>query len=390
MSTIHKKNALDHLMGLLAIQGLSGQEGKVAAEVKRRLKDAGVKPGWMIFDKANEKIPGDYEVGNLIVKLPGTTAGKRILFSSHMDTVPLTRGAIPVIKGNRIVPKGKTALGADNRTAVACLVTLAETLLKKKIPHPPITLLFTVGEEVGLWGARYVSKKDLGHPIAGFNYDSGDPALIEIGAIGAHRWTVDIHGISSHAGVHPEHGVSATLIASRAIADIAAQGYFGKIRKNRKSGTSNVGVIQGGEATNQVTDHIFIKGETRSHDPEFLEEITGAIEKAFMKAAKSVKNHKKKTGKVNFKAQKDYNAFKIDRNEPAVKVAQQAVKALGLKPKLDIIDGGLDANYLNAKGIPTVTLGAGQHHPHTVDEYADIKEYHTGCELAVQIARSLA
>ena len=137
MSTIHKKNALDHLMGLLAIQGLSGQEGKVAAEVKRRLKDAGVKPGWMIFDKANEKIPGDYEVGNLIVKLPGTTAGKRILFSSHMDTVPLTRGAIPVIKGNRIVPKGKTALGADTRTAVACLVTLAETLLRKRSHIPP-------------------------------------------------------------------------------------------------------------------------------------------------------------------------------------------------------------------------------------------------------------
>ena len=80
----------------------------------------------------------------------------------------------------------------------------------------------------------------------------------------------------------------------------------------------------------------------------------------------------------------------MDKNEPAVKAAQAAVKALGLKPKLDVIDGGLDANYLNAKGIPTVTLGAGQHHPHTVDEYADIKEYYTGCELAVQIARSLA
>ena len=203
-------------------------------------------------------------------------------------------------KGNRIVPKGKTALGADNRTAVACLVTLAETLLNNDIPHPPITLLFTVGEEVGLWGARYVSKKDLGNPKAGFNYDSGDPALIEIGAIGAHRWTADVHGISSHAGVHPEHGVSATLIASRAIAEISANGYFGKVRKNRKAGTSNIGIIEGGEATNQVTDHVFIKGESRSHDPEFLDEITSAIKQSFEKAAKSVKNHKKKTGKVVF------------------------------------------------------------------------------------------
>jgi tripeptide aminopeptidase len=65
-----------------------------------------------------------------------------------------------------------------------------------------------------------------------------------------------------------------------------------------------------------------------------------------------------------------------------VKVA----KALGLKPKLTSVDGGLDANYMNQKGIPTITLGAGQHHPHTVNEYVDIKEYITGCELALALA----
>jgi tripeptide aminopeptidase len=50
------------------------------------------------------------------------------------------------------------------------------------------------------------------------------------------------------------------------------------------------------------------------------------------------------------------------------------------------VDGGLDANYMNQKGIPTITLGAGQHHPHTVNEYVDIKEYITGCELALALA----
>jgi tripeptide aminopeptidase len=45
----------------------------------------------------------------------------------------------------------------------------------------------------------------------------------------------------------------------------------------------------------------------------------------------------------------------------------------------------LDANFLNVKGIPTVTLGAGQHNPHTVDEYADLDEYLTCCKLLLQI-----
>lgn len=387
---VNEKNALDHLMTLLAVPGLSGREGKVAKEIQRRLKSVGVKPSWMMIDRANKKIPGDFEIGNLIVKLPGTLKGPRILFASHMDTVPLTRGAVPTIRGRRIVPKGPTALGGDNRTAVACLVTLAETLLKNKIPHPPLTLLFTVGEEIGLWGARYVTRRDLGNPTMGFNYDSGDPALIEIGAIGAHRWEVGIQGIASHAGVHPDHGVSAILIASQAISEIKAKGYFGKIRKNGKAGTSNIGVIQGGEATNEVTGKVFLKGESRSHDPNFLDEITDTIEACFHRAAKRVKNHKKKTGKVKWSVAKDYNSFKMDRNEACVQIACTAAKRIGYQPRCAVIDGGLDANYLNAHGIPTVTLGAGQHSPHTLDEYVNLKEYYDGCRLALEICKERA
>ena len=53
-----------------------------------------------------------------------------------------------------MVTDGTTALGGDNRTGCGVLVTLAETLVKHKLPHPTITLLFTVREESGLHGAR--------------------------------------------------------------------------------------------------------------------------------------------------------------------------------------------------------------------------------------------
>src|SRR5205807_6608821 len=109
----------------------------------------------------NERIPLPTQTGNLIVTLPGTTDGPRRLFSTHLDTVPLCAGAKPVRRGDRIVPAGQTALGGDNRTGVACLVTLLATLLRNNLPHPPLTFLFTVREESGLWGARYVDKRDL-------------------------------------------------------------------------------------------------------------------------------------------------------------------------------------------------------------------------------------
>jgi tripeptide aminopeptidase len=373
-------------MDLLGVEGLSGREGKVADLIRKKLRAAGCKPAWMKHDQAHKRIPGDFEIGNLIVKIPGTIKGPRRLFMGHMDTVPLCRGCVPVRRGNRITSKTRTALGADNRTACAALVAMVETLLKHGLPHPPLTILFTVGEEIGLWGARKVDLGDLGKPAMGFNIDHGDPNEIMVGAIGADRWEVEVLGHGAHAGVHPEHGVSAALIASRAIADVAARGYFGKVRLKGKKGTSNVGILRGGDATNQVTDHVYVKGESRSHDRAFIDEITGAYREAFARAARGVKNHKGKTGRIKFKADRDYPSFKMDRREPVVKLAVKTAAGLGLKPSLKIVDGGLDANFMNARGLPTVTLGAGQHGPHTVEEYADIREYLAGCRLLLALA----
>ena len=386
MPDIDEKRALRHLMDLLAIEGLSGTETQVAAAIKKKVIAAGVKPGWIRFDRAHERIGDGYEVGNLLITLPGTTGGLRRLFMGHMDTVPLCRGAEPVRRGNRIVSKANTGLGADNRTAVACLVTILETLVSRGLDHPPLTFCFTVGEEVGLRGASVLRKSDLSNPRLGFNIDGGNPTDLWIGALGADRWEVDVIGVSAHAGVHPDHGVSAALIAARAIEDAAARGFFGKIRVNGKKGTANVGMIEGGEATNQVTDRVFVKGESRSHDVRFKSRITMIWQQAFERQAKRVRNHKGARGKIRFRSVTDYSPFKIERNEPVVREAVTAARAVGLKPRLRLADGGLDANHLNAKGIPTVTLGAGQHGPHTVDEYVDVREYLDGCRLALQIA----
>ena len=176
------------------------------------------------------------------------------------------------------------------------------------------------------------------------------------------------------------------LIASLAIQDIADRGYFGKIRIGKKRGTSNVGVVQGGEATNQVTDLVYVRGESRSHDPKFVVEITKAYKSAFERAARKVKSRTGGCGKIKFRSKLDYGPFRLDRSEPVVRESVAAAKALGHRLKLVSVDGGLDANHMNARGLPTVTLGAGQHSPHTVDEYIVVREYLDGCRLALKLA----
>ena len=132
--------AVARLMRFLAVEGVTGQEKAIASEVARHLREAGVLPGSMKFDTANERIPLPTETGNLIVTLPGT----RPRPAPALCHAPSTRCRFVPERSpsawskDRIKAQGETALGGDNpRTGVARLVNLAATLLEQNYPHPP-------------------------------------------------------------------------------------------------------------------------------------------------------------------------------------------------------------------------------------------------------------
>jgi len=384
--------AVDLLVRLLAIDSVTGQEAEIAAAIVEELKNVGVPVTAIRHDTANQRIPLPTEVGNLIVDLPGTRPGPRLLFSTHLDTVPLCKGAKPRREGDRIVSDGTTALGGDNGTGCAVLVALAKSLIQHRLPHPPITLLFTVREESGLHGARELDPKDLGGATMGFNVDSTHAAKLTIGAVGQQNWEVAIKGKAAHAGVAPERGISSTLVASVALTEASRGGWFGKVVKPEGRGSSNVGVFGGkdgkpaGDATNVVTDYVHILGEARSTNEAFAARIAQAFGEAFDKARAEVTDAEGATAEVTFHARAAYPPVTLDEAAPAVLRARKAAESIGLEPVTMISNGGLDANWLAGHGVPTVTFGAGQAEIHTVNEYVDIPEFALGCRLAVAIA----
>lgn len=386
-STLSDAEALELVMELMTIAGRSGEEAVVAEYVTGQLRAAGAKPTSIRFDSAHRRTPLGGQVGNLVLKLPGRRRGPRRLLSAHMDTVPVCVGSRPLRSGGRVVSADRdTGLGADNRAGCAVLLGTALELLRGDGAHPPLTFLWTVQEEAGLFGARHVRKTLLGKPRLAFNFDGGSPAKLTIGATGGYRMTIDVHGIASHAGGAPADGVSAIAIASLAIADLVEGGWHGQIEQGRHTGTSNVGVVCGGTATNVVADHVSIQVEARCHEPKFRRRIVQEIEKAFQRAAKAVRNTAGRRGRVVFAGRLDYEAFHLERNAPCVVAAAAAIEAEGRQPELAISNGGLDANWLTAHGIPTVTLGCGQRNIHSVDEQLDVADFH----LARRLARRLA
>jgi tripeptide aminopeptidase len=393
---VDAKAAEAHLLRFLAVDGVTGEEQAIADAVIDELVKVGVPKSAIRFDDANTRIPLPTQTGNLIVDLPGTAEGPHLLFSTHLDTVPLCRGAKPKVEGRRVVSDGTTALGGDNRTGCGVLVSLAETLTKHKLPHPKITLLFTVREESGLHGARELNPKDLGGAVMCINVDSQKPDDLIIGAVGQENWEVEITGRAAHAGLAPDKGISATLVGALGLANARRDGWFGKIEKANGHGTSNVGIFGGkdgkaaGDATNVVTDYAWMRGEARSPELSFAAEIAEAFGRAFEEARQAVKATDGAMAEVKYTHVKAYPPFRLADDSPAVTRAAKALEALGLKPKLVFSPGGLDANWLDKHGIPTVTIGAGQREVHTVKEYVELDEYVTGCKIAVLVATQSA
>lgn len=379
--------AFEIVMELMAISGKTGNEGEVAAYIKNKLLAAGYTEDQLHVDDANQKAPTPSNTGNLILTLAGSVDGARRLLSAHMDTVPICVGSQPVLNGRTVHSADpSTGLGADDRAGSAVLLSTALEIIENNLPHPPLTFCWFIQEETGMHGARLVSKEDLANPELAFNWDGGPATKLSTGATGSYRIRAKIEGLASHAGGAPEKGVSAIAIAAHAIADLDKNGWHGKVTKGSSEGTSNVGFIEGGEATNVVTDLVHVRAEARSHDPEFRKEMLNQMEKAFLNAAEAVTNVDGAVGKVTFDNNLVYESFRLADDDPSLLEVENVIRGLGLEPERTIANGGLDANWLTANGVPSVTMGCGQQDPHTVKEMLNLDEFDNACRIGLRLA----
>lgn len=261
------------------------------------------------------------------------------------------------------------------------------TLLQQKLPHPPLTLLFTVQEEVGVLGARHVDVKLLRNPAYGFNFDGSGHDRLILGGIGSHRLWVTINGIPAHAGIAPQNGVSAITVASRAIAALHELGWLGAVKNSTGSGSVNIGTIQGGSAVNVVAPKVELTVGLRSHSAAFRRRLLAAVKSAFTRAARTTRNASGQCATVWFRDALDYESFRLKPDSPVVRSAEHAMeRTTGRVNEHVILDGGLDANWLTHHGIPTVTLSTGAMHGHTVNDALDLRAYFERCDVALALA----
>jgi tripeptide aminopeptidase len=173
--------------------------------------------------------------------------------------------------------------------------------------------------------------------------------------------TAKFYGKASHAGVEPEKGISAVQMAAKAISAMQ----LGRLDEET---TANIGIIQGGTATNVVAGETVIYGEARSLVKEKVEAQIQHMKACCTLAAEQL------GGSVEVEIEECYAAINLDENSTTVQLAKKAVQRLGLEPELVKTGGGSDANVFCGKGIPATNIGCGMNNVHSVQEYLNLNE----------------
>jgi len=349
---------------LARIEGTSLKEKQVADYIKNYLEP--------LDFKINEQILPDAmgESGNLLC-IPDETDPRQplILLAAHMDTVRSTEKLNPVIKDGVITSDGTTILGADNRAGVAALLHMLRSAREHNIRLNNLGVLFTVGEEIGMVGARHLDLSMYPTIERIFVFDcSKRPGVFIQHCYGCMKFQITVHGKPAHAGVAPEKGVNAIAIAAEIINEIE-QG------RHADDATINIGTIRGGDTTNVVSSEVHFDGEIRGPSMKLIEHHLKKVQESAGRIATQ------KNGTLDSKTQLAFAPFVIDPATQHYKAAEKIIIQAGLKPEPIRYTGGSDANAFNAAGIPAINFGIGAQQPHSNEEFIYIEDLVKTTEL---------
>ncbi len=359
--TITQERLLETFTELIRINSPSFEEGEIGSVLAAKLKRAGCK----VFVE---------QYGRSFNIRAFKEGDKRhvppLLLSAHMDTVEPTHALTFTMENGIIRSTGGTVLGADDKGALSQIIEAITTLDEKNISHGDVEIIFTSAEEEGLFGAKNLDFAKIVSRQALVLDSSGRVGSLVIGAPGCYVYEMRIAGRAAHAGIEPEKGISAIKAAARII-EAAPDG-----RIDAET-TANIGMIEGGTATNVVPREVTIRGEVRSHNSETLARTKKAI---FDGARLIAEDSQARLSIVEFE---DYKAFVIDRKDPFLAFMEGVFRKCDIEPSLVVTGGGSDANVFNQHGITAINMSIGMQKVHSADEHISIRDLCDGCRVVL-------
>ena len=365
-----EKRIVERFLEYIKIDSESRCEKKFADRIVADLEEMGLR---VVRDDAGAKAGSD--TTNIIAYLDGEPGLEPILLSAHLDTVPPGKNIEPVIENGVIRSAGNTILGSDDKSGVVAIMEAVKTVVDEKIPHRPVEIAFTVCEEVGLLGAKYMDYSLIASKNA-IAFDSGgDIGTIVNLAPGHIEIEATITGKAAHAGVAPETGISAIEAAAHAVSAM-------KLLRVDPETTANVGTFTAIGPNNIVPEKVQLKMEVRSRNGEKLNAHKDHLIDCMEKACDAF------GAKLDYTAETSYISYFVPENDPLITLIADCCGKIGAKVVVKPTGGGSDANFFNANGLHAVVIGTGMTDVHGVNESITVKNLVDCAKLTLEMIKA--
>jgi tripeptide aminopeptidase len=348
---------------LVGLPGTSQHEDAVREHLRQRLCAAGL-------------APATDDSGNLIALVPGTAGRERevpLLLNAHMDRVPPGLGCKPRVRDGVMYGDGRTNLGADDAAGITIILLAVEALKERDLAHGPLLLLFTVGEEVGLLGARAFDPTPW-QVCEGIIFDNaGEPGAVVTRGAAYLAFDAVLRG----RGGHPGKDLAGTASAVAMFLNLRLP--LGSL----DDGATRlaIGQISAGTARNAIPAELTARGELRTLlGPDEQAQWMDTITTAFQQAAASCGG----TATVTFDPHG--SAYAIDEREPLVQAYRRAWEVRGQPYQTMATFVGSDANALRDR-LRVFTVSTGAMNEHTLEEHIALAPLVEMIEATVAVAQ---
>lgn len=371
---INENRMLNEFIELVSVPCPSKDEKAEAELIMRKLDELGIE---YKMDNVNEKTGGN--CGNIWAYIKGTVSdAPKLLFEAHMDSVAPTTGTKVVRKDGVLYSDGTTTLGGDDKVGVAGMLEAVRALKEDNVAHGDVQLLFTVSEEIGCLGVVHLDKSFIKADY-GYCMDiGGAPGEITYAAPKLYDIYVTVKGKAAHAGIAPEEGVNAIMLAAEAMSKLPA---YGRIDNET---TFNIGMFNAGVGTNIVCPEAKFVIDMRSLNVAKLEELKDSTMKLIKETVEA--GH----GEVEFEVVEGCPAVELSQEHPCIQLAQKAAEKLGFPVEMKVTGGCSDGNYLCGYDLPCGLLATGMSNVHTTQEYLKEEDLYNTARWTYEIIKEAA
>lgn len=342
--------------------------------------------------------------GNVYAHLKGVKDADRIGLNAHMDTALETSGKnvkpkkvkewdgsdiqlndtkvlsveqFPALSQHigkdLIVTDGNTLLGADDKAGIAIIMGVLEYFQKNKdIKHHPISVAFTVDEEIGE-GADHFDLKKMKADYA-YTVDGAEINHIDYKNFNAQSVNITFEGVAVHPGEGKNALINAVMLMHEFIGELPQKET--PYDANYDEGYWHINSIEGDSVKCSLSMILreFERDKLDARD-EFLHMTRDKILEKYPKAKIEIKIHEQYQNMAEFIKDDPRPLFR----------AIDAIRNVGLEPESALIRGGTDGATFSKMGLVTPNLGTGSANHHGPYEYLVVQDFLKEIDIIVDI-----